>query len=102
MIDDQAAERLIDVDWETEGGSVGEHVARLAVVTTNDNKAVAELTVTIAKQGGKIQSLKFQHRAADFTELNVDLEVRDLRHLQGIIAALRACPGVEQVERAKG
>ncbi|UFN50782.1 bifunctional (p)ppGpp synthetase/guanosine-3',5'-bis(diphosphate) 3'-pyrophosphohydrolase [Roseomonas sp. OT10] len=95
-------ERLIDVDWESEDGTVGEHVARLAVVTTNDNKAVAELTVTIAKQDGKIQSLKFQHRAADFTELNVDLEVKNLRHLQSIIAALRACSGVEQVERAKG
>ena len=95
-------ERFIDVDWDTEAGAGGEHVARLAVITGNDDAAVAGMTIAIAKQHGKIQSLRFLHRAADFTELNVDLEVKDLRHLSGVIAAIRACPGIEQVERAKG
>ncbi len=95
-------ERFIDVDWDQEAGAGGEHVARLAIITGNDDAAVAGMTIAIAKQHGKIQSLKFLHRAADFTELNVDLEVKDLRHLSGVIAAIRACPGIEQVERAKG
>ncbi|MFT8244408.1 RelA/SpoT family protein [Roseomonas sp. BN140053] len=94
-------ERFIDIDWDQADGAGGEHVARLAVITANDDAAVAALTIAIAKQHGKIQSLKFLHRAADFSELNVDLEVKDLRHLSGVIAALRACPGIEQVERAK-
>ena len=63
---------------------------------------MAALTITIAKQDAKIQSLKFLHRASDFTELRVDLEVRDLRHLSGVIATLRATTGIDQVERAKG
>jgi GTP pyrophosphokinase len=33
--------------------------------------------------------------------LLVDVEVRDTRHLSGIMASLRACPGIEQVERAR-
>ncbi|MFC0410426.1 RelA/SpoT family protein [Roseomonas elaeocarpi] len=95
-------ERFIDVDWDTAAGAGGQHVARLSVVTANDAAAVAAMTIAMAKQDGKIQSLKFVHRAADFSELTVDLEVKDLRHLSGVIATLRATPGIEQVERAKG
>jgi GTP pyrophosphokinase len=94
-------ERFIDVDWDTQPGAAGEHVARLSVVTSNEGPAVAGLTTTIARQEARIQSLRFIHRAADFAELNVDLEVKDLRHLSNVIAALRALPGIEQVERAK-
>jgi GTP pyrophosphokinase len=94
-------ERFIDVDWDTQPGAAGEHVARLSVVTANEGAAVAAMTIAIAKQDARIQSLRFVHRGVDFVELNVDLEVRDLRHLSNVIASLRACPGIEQVERAK-
>ncbi|MFH5923761.1 RelA/SpoT family protein [Roseomonas xinghualingensis] len=94
-------ERFIDVDWDTQPGAAGEHVARLSVVTSNEGSAIAGMTTAIAKQEARIQSLRFLHRASDFAELNVDLEVKDLRHLSSVIAALRALPGIEQVERAK-
>ncbi|WP_338663011.1 bifunctional (p)ppGpp synthetase/guanosine-3',5'-bis(diphosphate) 3'-pyrophosphohydrolase [Pararoseomonas sp. SCSIO 73927] len=94
-------ERFIDVDWDGGPGAAGEHVARLSVVTSNEGPAIAGMTTAIAKQEARIQSLRFLHRAADFAELNVDLEVKDLRHLSSVIAALRALPGIEQVERAK-
>jgi (p)ppGpp synthase/HD superfamily hydrolase len=41
-------------------------------------------------------------RQADFFEVDIDVEVRDARHLTLIAAALRACPPVETVDRAKG
>ncbi|WP_426957677.1 RelA/SpoT family protein [Muricoccus radiodurans] len=94
-------ERFIDVDWDTRPGAAGEHVARLSVITSNEDSAVAAMTIAIAKQDARIQSLRFVHRAADHAELAVDMEVKDLRHLSSVIAALRACPGIEQVERAK-
>ncbi|MBP0492312.1 RelA/SpoT family protein [Pararoseomonas indoligenes] len=94
-------ERFIDVDWDNGPGAAGEHVARLSVVTSNEGPAIAGMTTAIAKQEARIQSLRFLHRSADFAELNVDLEVKDLRHLSSVIAALRALPGIEQVERAK-
>ena len=95
-------ERFIDVDWDTQPGAAGEHVARLHVVMTREEMAVPGLTTAIAKQGAKIQSLTFIHRAPDYSELNVDVDVRDLPHLSNVIAALRACSGIEQVERARG
>jgi GTP pyrophosphokinase/guanosine-3',5'-bis(diphosphate) 3'-pyrophosphohydrolase len=42
------------------------------------------------------------HRQSDFFDVDIDLEVRDARHLTNIAAALRACPPIETVERARG
>jgi hypothetical protein len=41
-------------------------------------------------------------RAPDFTDLLIDLEVYDLKHLNGIIAQLRAKAVVAHVERVNG
>ncbi|EFH10206.1 RelA/SpoT family protein [Teichococcus cervicalis] len=94
-------ERFIDVDWDYEAGSGGAHLGRLEVVTANEDAAIAAMTVVIAKQQGKLHNLRFAHRAPDYAEVLVDLEVTDLRHLSNVIAALRACPGIIQVERSK-
>ena len=75
--------------------------SRLSVIASNEAAAIAGMTTAITKQEARIQSLRFLHRASDFAEMNVDLEVKDLRHLSSVIAALRALPGIEQVERAK-
>jgi GTP pyrophosphokinase len=32
----------------------------------------------------------------------IDIEVRDVKHLTNIIAALRACPVISSVERSRG
>jgi len=95
-------ERFIDIDWDYEAGSGGAHLGRLDVVTSNEDAAIAAMTVAIAKQNGRLHNLRFIHRGADFAEVVVDLEVSDLRHLSNVVAALRACPGIIQVERSKG
>ncbi|HWL83675.1 MAG TPA: bifunctional (p)ppGpp synthetase/guanosine-3',5'-bis(diphosphate) 3'-pyrophosphohydrolase [Roseomonas sp.] len=95
-------ERFLDIDWDYEAGSSGAHLGRLDVVTSNEDAAIAAMTVAIAKQNGRLHNLRFAHRGADFAEVVVDLEVSDLRHLSNVVAALRACPGIIQVERSKG
>jgi GTP pyrophosphokinase len=93
-------ERFLDVDWEHDApGAV--HLGRLSVVTNAEDSALAALTLAIAKQDGRIQAVRFVGRQPDSAELLVDVEVRDTRHLSGIMASLRACPGIEQVERAR-
>jgi GTP diphosphokinase / guanosine-3',5'-bis(diphosphate) 3'-diphosphatase len=95
-------ERFLDVDWDYEGGAGGAHLGRLDVVTSSDRGVLSALTDAIARQDGAIQNLRIQHRGADFQEIAVDVEVKDLRHLSNIIAALRAVQGVAQAERARG
>ena len=95
-------ERFIDVDWEYEAAPKATHVGRIEVVTEGPGgAALAGVTTAIAKQEGAVASLKITNRAPEYCELLVDVEVRDLRHLSTIIAALRACPGVTGVDRAR-
>ena len=42
------------------------------------------------------------HRQHDFYDVNIDVEVEDARHATMIIAALRANPYVDTVDRARG
>ena len=56
----------------------------------------------IGKHGGNITNLKITNRSPDFFEMLVDIEVADVKHLTNIIAALRATPVINSVERARG
>ncbi len=98
----QTPERFLDVDWDYAGGTGGGHVGRIEVVTANEPSALAGITNAIAKQEGAVTNLRIIHRASDFCEIAVDVEVTDVRHFATIMAALRACTGVTQVERARG
>ena len=44
----------------------------------------------IAEHDGNIDNIRMTRRAPDFTEMQIDLEVYDLKHLNAIIAQLRA------------
>ncbi|GGG25604.1 GTP pyrophosphokinase [Caldovatus sediminis] len=100
----QTPERFLDVEWDYGGGLPPgvTHTGRIGLVAENAPGALAALTTAIAKQEGQVSNLRIVHRAADHLEMLVDVEVSDLRHLANIIAALRACPGVSEVERARG
>jgi GTP pyrophosphokinase len=78
------------------------HVGRLHVVLANEPGNLGSMSTIIGKSNGNISNLKITSRSVDFFELMVDVEVADLRHLTNIIAALRATPVVNSVERARG
>ena len=63
---------------------------------------LAAITNAISKHEGAVASLRTINRQADFFEVLVDVEVRDVRHLATVIAGLRGAGGVHQVERARG
>ena len=94
-------ERWLDVSWNL--GSDGErmHVGRLHVVLANEPGNLGSMSTIIGKAHGNISNLKITSRSVDFFELMVDVEVSDVRHLTNIIAALRATPVVNSVERAR-
>jgi guanosine-3',5'-bis(diphosphate) 3'-pyrophosphohydrolase len=94
-------ERFLDVAWDQDAAPAQRHTGRLAVVTANETGALATLTNVIAKREGNIVNLKIVNRTPEFFEMLVDLEVRDLRHLGDIIAALRASAHIASVERAR-
>ncbi|TXH38343.1 MAG: bifunctional (p)ppGpp synthetase/guanosine-3',5'-bis(diphosphate) 3'-pyrophosphohydrolase [Rhodospirillaceae bacterium] len=95
-------ERWLDVAWDVDPDSAESHVGRLNVVITNQPGSLGSLTTVIGKNSGNINNLKIVNRSTDFFEVLVDVEVKDLRHLTGIIAALRATPAISSVDRARG
>ena len=94
-------ERWLDVAWSSEEADAG-HVGRINVTIANEPGNLGSLTTTIGKQGGNISNLKITNRSTDFFEIMVDIQVADVKHLSNIIAALRATPVINSVERARG
>src|ERR1700751_2797561 len=97
----ESPERWLDVAW---GGGEGDavHVGRVNVTIANAPGNLGSLTTVIGKQGGNISNLKITNRSSDFFEIMIDIEVADVKHLTTIIAALRATPVINSVERARG
>jgi len=96
----ETPERWLDVAWET-GAEVNGHTGRLSIVLANSPGSLGSLSTIIGKNEGNISNLKITNRSPDFFEMLVDIEVRDIRHLTNIIAALRATPVINSVERAR-
>lgn len=94
-------ERWLDVTWSADPEELGFHVGRLSVVLNNEPGSLGGLTTIIGRNEGNISNLKFTRRDADFYEMLIDIEVRDLRHLTDIVAALRASPTISSVRRAR-
>ena len=70
-------------------------------MSTNPAASRRSRTV-IAEHDGNIDNISMSRRSPDFTELTIDLEVYDLKHLSAIIAQLRAKAVVARVERVNG
>jgi GTP pyrophosphokinase len=97
----ETPERWIDVAWETSEDNES-RVGRVALVVSNEPGSLGALSTVIAKNAGNITNLKVTNRTQQFWEMLIDIEVRDVKHLTNIIAALRATPAINSVERARG
>jgi guanosine-3',5'-bis(diphosphate) 3'-pyrophosphohydrolase len=95
-------ERWLDVAWNSKGDGEISHVGRINVTLGNEPGSLGSLTTVIGKQAGNITNLKITNRSLDFFEILVDIEVKDVKHLTNIIAALRATPVINSVERSRG
>ncbi len=95
-------ERWLDVSWDEGPDSPEAHVGRLQVTISNVAGALGTLSTVIGKNGGNIINLKITSRSLDFWDMLLDVYVNDTRHLNNIIAALRATPQIASVERARG
>ncbi|HSV29802.1 MAG TPA: bifunctional (p)ppGpp synthetase/guanosine-3',5'-bis(diphosphate) 3'-pyrophosphohydrolase [Candidatus Omnitrophota bacterium] len=92
-------ERWLDLSWDDSDGNA--HLGRVDLVVANEPGALGSISTVIAKNLGNITNLKITNRTTDFFEMIMDIEVRDVKHLTNIIAALRATPVINSVERAR-
>jgi len=91
-----------DLHWTAEAERHTLSHARLTATIRDAPGVLGQVCTIIGDAGGNIVNLNMHHRQADFFLVDIDLEVVDARHLTHIAAALRACPSVETVDRARG
>jgi GTP pyrophosphokinase/guanosine-3',5'-bis(diphosphate) 3'-pyrophosphohydrolase len=91
-----------DLQWTPQAEANTVSQARLTATVRNAPGVLGQACTIIGEAGGNIVGLHMHHRQSDFFDVDIDVEVRDARHLTNIAAALRACPPIETVERARG
>ena len=99
---EEEPERWLDVRWDVDETTPQRFPARLLVENVNEPGSLAQVATVIAEHDGNIDNINMSRRSPDFTDLTIDLEVYDLKHLSAIIAQLRAKSVVSRVERVNG
>ena len=94
-------ERWLDVGWGDEGNNSEIMTGRLTLTVMNEPGSLGTLSMIIGKNGGNITNLKMTNRATDFYEMFIDVQVKDARQLNDVMAALRATSIITNVERAR-
>jgi GTP pyrophosphokinase len=99
---DNEPDRWIDVRWDVDAHDPQRFPARIALQSINEPGSLAQITQVIADHDGNIDNVFMKRRTQDFTDVTIDLAVWDLKHLNAIIAELRAKRAVSRVDRVTG
>ena len=85
---DEEPERWIDVTWDIDEDNPQRFPAKITVTALNEPGSLAQVAAVIGEADGNIDNIKMTNRVPDYTEMLIDLEVWDLKHLNDIIAGL--------------
>ncbi|PRD45844.1 bifunctional (p)ppGpp synthetase/guanosine-3',5'-bis(diphosphate) 3'-pyrophosphohydrolase [Phyllobacterium phragmitis] len=99
---DDQPERWIDVRWDIDEQMKERFPARISVSAINSPGSLAEIAQVSAANDANIHNLSMVRTAPDFTEMIMDIEVWDLKHLNRIISQLKESACVSDVRRVNG
>lgn len=89
----------IDVSWDIDPEDAEMFNSRLNVRAANEVGALGAIASLIADYDGNINNLNLTRRDLDFYDIQVDVDVRDLKHVTRIMAALKGLSVVNKVNR---
>ena len=92
-------DRWIDVTWDIDEGAHECFPAQIKVTAINEPGSLAKIASLIGEASGNIDKLQMVGRRQDFTDMVIDVEVWDVKHLRDILAGLRGLTAVNAVER---
>ena len=92
-------ELWLDVRWDLEANRAERYPARLMILSINEPGTLAQIAQVVAETDGNIDNLTMHRRSSDMTEMIMDVEVYDLKHLSAIVDGLRARKVVSEVQR---
>jgi guanosine-3',5'-bis(diphosphate) 3'-pyrophosphohydrolase len=99
---DDQPDRWIDVRWDIDETSKERFPARISVTAINAPGSLADIAGVIAANDANIHNLTMVRTAPDFTEMVIDLEVWDLKHLSRLLSQLKENASVSEAKRVNG
>lgn len=93
-------EDWLDLSWQHPENSTAIYLGRVVMTLKHVSGALASVLSLIAKDQGNVTNIKFIERSVDVFRIELDLEVRDVKHLTDVITALRASKYVNSIDRA--
>ncbi len=97
-LDEAAHEDWVDLAWAPDAGT---GTGRIDVVVMNEPGALAQVTAVLAQQAANIVNLRLEDRDRAHHRYLLDIEVEDAKHLEDIVAGVRALEAVVTAERAR-
>jgi guanosine-3',5'-bis(diphosphate) 3'-pyrophosphohydrolase len=99
---DDQPERWIDVRWDIDERTKERFPARVSVTAINAPGSLADIAQLVASNDANIHTLSMVRTAPDFTEMLIDLEVWDLKHLNRLLSQLKDNSSVSDARRVNG
>ena len=96
--EDPPQDRWLDLKWRDRDES-GTAFARITVTVRNGVGVLSEIAGIIARYGVSIANIRLQNRSREFIDFVMDVEVKDAKQFAQLLAGLRACADVINVER---
>lgn len=96
---EEQLDRWIDVTWDIREGATELFPARIRVVALNEPGTLGRIASIIGAEGANIDKLQMVTRARDYTEMSIDIEVLDLKHLTDILNGIKNLNVVNEASR---
>jgi guanosine-3',5'-bis(diphosphate) 3'-pyrophosphohydrolase len=97
LILEDKPERLVAMKWGEEAETL--FASRVHMTAVNRTGSLSVITQTIADFDANITNLSFIQDSDDFCELTVDVEVRDVDHMEQMMDAIRGSRVVSEANR---
>ena len=92
-------DRWIDVTWDIREGATELFPARIQVTAVNEPGSLGKIASIIGAAGANIDRLQMVTRGHDYTEMLVDVEVLDLKHLTDMLNGVKNLNVVSSASR---
>jgi len=98
---DEHPDQWVDVAWDIDEKDPPYFTTRFNITAANQVGALSSISSLIADYGSNITNLTLTERQSDFYDLQVDLQVQDLKHALRIEEALLGLRVVNSVKRTR-
>lgn len=99
---DNQPERWSDIEWDTQNNADAMFVARMEMVLLDEIGSLSSITSLIADYGANIVNLQLRRNESSFCDVQINIEVHDLKHLNKTLSALQGLSVITQLRRVSG